>query len=54
MVVKKVPELPKFNETFVNYSYNKVQWIENLRWVGYSFSVLGDGYSVDIPHPELG
>lgn len=53
VVVKKVPELPKFNETFVNYSYNKVQWIENLRWVGYSFSVLADGYSVDIPHPEL-
>ena len=52
MVVKKTATLPLFNETFVNYAYDKVQWIEHLRWIGYSFSVLVNGYSVDIPHPE--
>ena len=52
VVVKKTPSLPHFNESFINYSYNKVQWIEHLRWVGYSFAVLVNGYSVDIPHPE--
>ena len=52
VVVKRTPDLPRFSEDFVNYSYDKVQWIEHLRWIGYEFEVLVDGYSVDIPHPE--
>ena len=51
MVVKRHPGLPRFNESFVNYAYNKVQWLEHLRYVGYRYSILSNGYSVDIPHP---
>ena len=29
---------------------NKVQWIENLRYMGYEFYVLSHAYAVDIPH----
>ena len=53
VVVKRHPELPLFNESFVNYAYNKVQWLEHLRYVGYRYAILVDGYSVDIPHPPL-
>ena len=52
VVVKKTPEMPLFDERFVNYGYNKVQWLENLRYVGYQYSVLTDGFAVDIPHPR--
>ena len=42
-MVKLRPGLPRFNESFVNYAYDKV---------GYRFEVLTVGYSVDFPHPE--
>ena len=32
VVVRKSPDLPRFDERFVNYAYNKVQWIEHLRF----------------------
>jgi len=51
-MVKLRPGLPRFNESFVNYAYDKVAWFEELRYIGYRFDVLTDGYSVDIPHPE--
>ena len=51
VVVKRSSHLPKFNESFVNYSYDKVQWLEHLRHLGYRYEILGGGYSVDIPHP---
>ena len=52
IVVRKSPELPLFDERFVNYAYNKVQWIEHLRYRGYQFSVLRNGFAVDMPHPQ--
>ena len=51
VVVKKSPLLPSFDERFVNYAYNKVQWLEHLRYRGYVFSILTDGFAVDVPHP---
>ena len=51
VVVRKSPDLPRFDERFVNYAYNKVQWIEHLRYRGYRFSVLTLGFAVDMPHP---
>ncbi|KAK8811730.1 hypothetical protein WA538_000516 [Blastocystis sp. DL] len=51
VVVRKSPDLPRFDERFVNYAYNKVQWIEHLRYRGYRFSVLTMGFAVDMPHP---
>lgn len=51
VVVKKVPGMPRFNESFIDYAFDKVQWLEHLRYIGYRFEVLVNGYSVDIPHP---
>ena len=34
VLLKKSPETPLFDERFVNYGYNKVQLVENLRWKG--------------------
>ena len=51
VVVKKSSFLPPFDERFVNYAYNKVQWLEHLRYRGYVFSILTDGFAVDVPHP---
>ena len=51
VVVKKTDFLPMFDERFVNYAYNKVQWLEHLRYRGYAYSILTDGFAVDVPHP---
>ena len=39
---------------FINYGFNKVEWIENLRYLGYEFYVLNNGFAVDIPHKSYG
>ena len=51
VVVRKSNVLPLFDERFVNYAYNKVQWLEHLRYRGYAFSILTNGFAVDVPHP---
>lgn len=50
VMVRKSPMMPLFDERFVNYGYNKVQWLEHLRFVGYDFQILTKGFAVDIPH----
>ena len=52
VMVRKVLAMPRFDERFVNYGYNKVQWLEHLRYVGYDFEVLTRGFAVDIPHKK--
>lgn len=50
VMVKKTDSLPRFDERFVNYGYNKVQWLEHLRYVGFDYEILTNGFAVDIPH----
>ena len=50
VMVKRSSSLPYFDERFINYGFNKVQWIENMRYLGYEFYVLAQAYAVDIPH----
>ena len=52
MVVKKTSNLPYFDERFINYGYNKVQWLEHLRYLGYNYVVINHVFAVDIPHPR--
>lgn len=40
-----------FDERFINYGYNKQQWVENLRYIGYKFAQLVQCFGIDIPHP---
>ena len=49
-MVRRTEQLPLFDERFINYGLNKVQWIENLRYLGFEFSVLSQAFAVDIPH----
>lgn len=50
-MVRRSSHLPLFDERFINYGYNKVQWIEHLRWIGYQFGVIAQSFAVDVPHP---
>ena len=43
--------MPLFDERFTDYGYNKQQWIENLRYIGYKFGVVVQGFGMDVPHP---
>ena len=49
-MVKRSSILPQFDERFINYGFNKVEFIENLRYLGFEFSVLTQSYAIDIPH----
>ena len=51
LIVRKSDHLPLFDERFINYGYNKQQWVEHLRYIGYKFAQLVQGYGIDIPHP---
>ena len=49
-MVKRWKGLPLFDSRFINYGYNKNQWIEHLRYLGFEFYVLSQSYAVDMPH----
>ena len=51
-MIKKTNEMPLFDERFINYGYNKIEWIETLRYKGYKFAVLINGFGMDVPHPS--
>ena len=51
-MVKKSDHLPSFDDKFVNYGKDKISWIENLRYIGYRFSVITHSFAIDIPHPK--
>lgn len=53
-MVKRSARLPRFDERFVNYGYNKVEWLEHLRWSGFDFEILTRGFAVDVPHAQCG
>lgn len=52
VMVKRSAHLPRFDERFINYGYNKVQWLEHLRWIGFDFQILTRGFAVDVPHAQ--
>ena len=44
--------MPLFDERFINFGFNKIEWIETLRYTGYKFAVLINGFGMDVPHPQ--
>lgn len=50
VVMQRTPHSPMYNENFINYGYNKVQFIDELEHRGYVFAVLTVGFGFDIPH----
>ena len=43
---------PYFDERFVNYGCNKVQFIDLLRNMGYRFYILTQSFAMDVAHHE--
>ena len=52
LIARKSTFLPYFDERFINYGYNKVQWVTNLRYIGFRFYVLGTDFAIDVAHPR--
>ena len=52
LIVKKTDTMPRFDNRFVNYGYNKVQWVTHLRFSGYHFYVFGPAFGIDVAHPR--
>lgn len=50
-MVRRSAFLPLFDDRFINYGYNKVQWVETLRWLGFQFALATQSFAVDVPHP---
>ena len=50
IVVRKSLSLPQFDERFVNNELSRAQWIEHLRYRGFFFCILMDGFAVELPH----
>ena len=42
--------LPSLDDKFVIYGKDKTSWIENLRYIGYHFSVIAHSFAINIPH----
>ena len=51
VIVRKTNKLPRFDNHFTEYGRNYQQWIQHLRYSGYEFKMLRDGFIIDIPHP---
>ena len=50
LIVAKTLQLPKFNPSFVDYGYNRVEWVSHLRLSGYRFSVLSHAWAFHLTH----
>ena len=50
--VKRSEFLPRFDERFVDYGKNKVQFVSHLRMLGFKYYVLSQSFAVDGPHPR--
>jgi hypothetical protein len=46
------PVAPHYDERFYGYGKNKIELISHLRFMGYRFSILPEGFIVHNPHPE--
>ena len=49
---KTDPVAPYYDERFYGYGKNKIEMISHLRFLGYRFSILPEGFIVHNPHAE--
>ena len=50
LIVAKTPELPRFTPSFIDYGYNRMEWVAHLRYAGYRFSVLSQTWGFHLRH----
>ena len=53
LIVAKTPELPRFTPSFIDYGYNRMEWVAHLRYAGYRFSVLSQAWGFHLRHEKL-
>ncbi|KAM7453333.1 hypothetical protein BLSTO_05921 [Blastocystis sp. subtype 1] len=51
MVLKRHKGMVLFDEAFINYGGNKVQYVNHIRALNPHFYVLNNAFAVDLPHP---
>ncbi|KAK8816770.1 hypothetical protein WA577_002167 [Blastocystis sp. JDR] len=51
LIVRNHDSLPAFNPSFIDYGFNRVEWVNHLRFSGYQFSVLSQGWAFHARHP---
>ncbi|CAM9240661.1 unnamed protein product, partial [Heterosigma akashiwo] len=51
-VVRKHAGLPLYDERFVGYGKNKIQYVAHLRYMGWEFFVVPLSYIIHTPHPK--
>ena len=39
-----------FYDRFINYGFNKIEYVETLRLEGYRFLLAGNMFAFDLPH----
>lgn len=52
LIVAKTQQLPRFNPTFIDYGYNRIEWVAHLRYAGYRFSVLSHAWGFHLRHEK--
>lgn len=50
VIVRYTPSTLLFDERFVDYGCNKVQYIDHLRHMGYKFYIMTNAFAMDIAH----
>ena len=50
LLVPKADQTPLFDERFVGYGKNKIQFVQHLRLLGFQFFVLPRGFVIHVPH----
>ena len=51
-IVPRLNSTPTFDERFIGYGKNKIQWVQHLRLAGFVFHVLPRAFVVHYPHRE--
>ena len=54
VLVKRSPELPPFDERIIQSTELDVEWIMELRYSGFRFSVLSQGWFIDVKDYKWG
>ena len=52
LLLRYSPDTLLFDERFINYGCNKVQFVDQLRLMGYDFYLLSTSFSMDLVHHE--
>lgn len=50
VMVKRKDGVTDYLEDLINYGFNKITYIENLRYRGYRFIIAGGMFAFDLPH----